>query len=207
MAVRARAARTGVYQYSGREIDPNNAHGLRDQAMVNVLRDEATVYDQKAVHSFIGKPITIDHPTQPVTADNWKDHARGSIMGALRDGDHLAFDLLLMDASAISDVEAGKRQLSNGYTAELEFGDFPAPDGTKCPARQAKISDGNHVAIVDPARGGRTCAIGDAAPCAAQPQSFLDSLITQEKPVKPMLIDGLSVVVFFVVLVVVSFLF
>lgn len=193
MAVRARAARTGVYQYGGREIDPTNAHGLRDQAIVNVLRDEATVFDAKAVHSFIGKPITIEHPSKPVTSANWKDYARGTVMGALRDGQHLAFDLLLMDADAIRDVDAGKRQISNGYSAELEFGDFTAPDGTKCPARQASITNGNHVAVVDRARGGDSCAIADAAICDAAPQSFLDALTTQEKPVKTMLIDGLTV--------------
>lgn len=54
LAVRAKAARTCVYKYSGREVDPDNAHGLRDQDSVNVLRDDATVFDKKAVHSFIG---------------------------------------------------------------------------------------------------------------------------------------------------------
>lgn len=193
IAVRAKAARTGVYQYSGREVDPDNKHGLRDQASVNVLRDETTVFDAAAVRSFIGKPVTDDHPSAPVTRDNWREHGRGVIMGALRDGDHLAFDLLLMDGPTIDKVEAGKRQLSNGYAAELEFGDFKAPDGTVCQVRQARISDGNHVAVVDRARGGASCRISDAAPCAAQPQSFLDSLTTQEKPVKKILLDGLTV--------------
>ena len=174
LVVRAKAAKTGVYQYTGREVDPDNAHGLRDQAVVNVLRDEATVFDPAAVRTFIGKPITDDHPRVPVTADNWRDHGRGVVMGALRDGDHLAFDLLLMDGPTIEKVEAGKRQLSNGYTAAIEVGDFAAPDGTKCQARQARISDGNHVAIVDRARGGETCRIGDAAICAALPIALQD---------------------------------
>jgi hypothetical protein len=64
MVVRAKAARTGVYQYAGSEVDPKNEHGLRDQALVNVLRDDATVFDKKAVHSFIGKPVTVDHPRE-----------------------------------------------------------------------------------------------------------------------------------------------
>lgn len=192
LAVRARAARTGVYQYTGREVDPNNAHGLRDQAVVNVLRDETTVFDEAAVRSFIGKPVTDDHPSVAVNSSNWRDHGRGVIMGALRDGDHLAFDLLLMDGPTIEKVDGGKRQLSNGYGAELEFGDFTHTDGTKCPVRQSRIRDGNHVALVDMARGGPTCRIGDSKPCEPAPQSFLDSL-TKEKPVKTMLIDGLTV--------------
>ena len=192
LAVRARAAKTGVYQYTGREVDPDNKHGHRDTAVINVLRDADTVFDKAAVSTFIGKPITDDHPSVAVNAANWRDHGRGVIMGALRDGDHLAFDLLIMDGPTIDKVEAGKRQLSNGYRASLEFGDFIAPDGTKCQARQSRISDGNHVAVVDRARGGETCRIGDVATCDALSSNILDNLTT-EKPVKTMLIDGLTV--------------
>lgn len=189
MAVRARAARTGVYQYAGREVDPDNTHGLRDTALVNVLRDEDAVFDERAVRSFIGKPITDDHPAAPVTAANWRDHARGTIMGAVRDGDYLAFDLLLTDAATVSKVNGGKRELSNGYACDVEIGDFTASDGTKCQARQKPGSIvGNHVALVDRGRAGSECAI-----CDALPSNILDSLTNQEKPVKTMLIDGLTV--------------
>lgn len=193
MAVRARAARTGVYQYGGSEVDPDNKHGLRDTELVNVLRDDSTVFDEKSVRSFIGKPVTDDHPADPVTTANWRDHARGTIMGAMRDGDYLAFDLLLTDAEAIAKVDGGKRELSNGYSSDLEFGDFTAPDGTKCQARQKSIF-GNHVALVDRGRAGSECAIKDGfAVCDALPSNILDSL-TQESPVpKIVLIDGLSV--------------
>lgn len=196
MAVRAKAARTGVYDYLASEPSIADAlpqgHSFKPTDVIKILRDEATVFAPKAVHSFIGKPITDDHPKEAVSADNWRDHARGVVMGALRDGDHLSFDLLLTDASTIAKVDAGKVELSNGYGAPLEWGDFAAPDGTKCHARQASIS-GNHVAIVDAGRAGPTCRIGDAAHCSAAPQSFLDSLTTQEKPVKTMIIDGLTV--------------
>lgn len=192
MAVRARAARTGTYEYAGREVDPDNKHGLRDKAIVHVLRDDATVFDERAVRSFIGKPITDDHPTQAVTADNWRQHARGTVMGAMRDGDYLTFDLLLTDADAIAKVEAGKRELSNGYSANLEFGQFTAADGTVCDARQTSIA-GNHVALVDRGRAGPDCRIADAARCDSAPKSIFDSLTKQEKPVKTMLIDGLTV--------------
>lgn len=193
MAVRAKAARVGVYDYAGREVDPDNKHGLRDQATVKVLRDEKTVFDQRAVASFIGKPITDDHPREAVTAANWRDHARGTIMGAQwQEGGYLAFDLLLTDAEAIAKVDSGKRELSNGYSAELEFGDFTATDGTKCQARQASIS-GNHIALVDRGRAGPECRIVDAAICDALPTNLFPTINDQEKPVKTMLIDGLTV--------------
>lgn len=166
LVARARAARTGTYSYDGAEIDPDNAHGLRDAGPVNVLRDEKTVFDEAAARSFIGKPVTDDHPSQPVNSSNWRDVARGMVMGAMRDGDYLAFDLLLTDASAIAKVDSGKRELSNGYRADLEFGDFIAPDGTQCVARQTSIV-GNHVALVDKGRAGANCRIADAALCDA----------------------------------------
>jgi hypothetical protein len=178
MVVRAKAARTGVYSYTGAEVDPENRHGLRDQANVNVLRDEATVFDKKAIHSFIGKPITDNHPNEAVTAENWRDHARGVVMGAVRDGEHLSFDLLLTDADAIQAVDGGKRELSNGYAAELEFGDFQAADGTACPVRQASIR-GNHVAIVDRGRAGSECRIADAARCGSLPADLFEFLIDE----------------------------
>ena len=198
VAVRARAARTGVYDYAGREVDPENKHGLRDKASVKVLRDENTVFDERAVRSFIGKPITDNHPVEPVTADNWRQHARGTVMGAVRDGDYLAFDLLLADADAIAKVEAGKRELSNGYQADLQFGSFTAPDGTVCDARQVSIA-GNHVAIADRGRAGSECAIKDAAICdsiTAAELSTLKNLFDQAKEpamASTIIVDGLPV--------------
>jgi hypothetical protein len=173
LAVRAKAARTGTYAYLGSEIDPENKHGLRDAGMVNVLRDDSAVFDSKSAHSFIGKPVTDNHPREAVNSTNWRDHARGVVMGAMRDGEYLAFDLLLTDASAIAAVNGGKRELSNGYAADLQFGDFAAADGTKCVARQKSIT-GNHVAIVDRGRAGPSCRIGDAAICDALPIALQD---------------------------------
>lgn len=194
LVVRARAARSGVYDYAGFEIDPDNAHGLRDRASVNVLRDEATVFDGGAAQSFIGKPITDNHPTEAVTADNWKRYARGTVMGAMRDGEYLAFDLMLTDADAIKAVDGGKRELSNGYEAELEFGDFTAHDGTKCQARQKSIR-GNHVALVDKGRAGPECRIKDSfAVCDANPAALEQLSKNKETTVSEVItMDGLPV--------------
>jgi hypothetical protein len=108
------------------------------------------------------KPVTSDHPSVAVTADNWKQHAKGVVGKALRDGEHLAFDLVLMDAALIAEVESGKRELSNGYACDLAFEDGQAADGTAYQAVQRHIR-GNHVAVVDAGRAGPECRIGDAA--------------------------------------------
>lgn len=191
MAVRAKAAKAGVYDYLASEVGAPQTFKGTDT--VKVYRDAAEVFAADSVRSFIGRPITNDHPSEAVTASNWRDHARGTVMGAMRDGEYLAFDLVLMDAAAIQAVEDGKRELSNGYQCSLDWTPGTAPDGTAYDARQTGIK-GNHVALVDKGRAGPNCAIKDGdrfAACDAATPSFLDSL--KEKPVKTMLIDGLTV--------------
>jgi hypothetical protein len=175
LAVRAKAARAGVYDYLGYEIDREGKHFRADQ-IVKVYRPADEVFARDAVHSFMLKPITDDHPTAPVTADNWKQHARGVAAGAMRDGDFLAFDLVLMDSAAIAAVDSGKRELSNGYTSELEIASGTAPSGERYDAIQRNIR-GNHIALVKAGRAGPECRIGDAAPCASIDVDVLDNLL------------------------------
>lgn len=183
MAIHARAARTGVYQYLGREVDPAGKHFAADQ-VVNVYRDPAEVFDKASLGSFVGKPITNDHPAEAVTADNWKDLAGGTIMAASRDvaddGDFVGFDLAFMDAALIADVDAGKKELSNGYESELLIEDGVAPDGTEFQARQTNIR-GNHVAVVDKGRAGSSCCIGDAKPVATIPSDAVRNLLVDQR--------------------------
>jgi hypothetical protein len=184
LAVRAKAARTGVYDYMGRELDPTGQHVRADQ-LVKVYRPADEVFSRDAVHSFMLKPITDDHPSQAVTADNWKQHARGVAAGAMRDGDFLAFDLVLMDSAAIAAVDSGKRELSNGYTSELTIAkDGKHPDGTVCDAWQSNIR-GNHVALVRAGRAGPECRIGDAAVCEAIDVDALDKLLRDGQTYRP----------------------
>jgi hypothetical protein len=177
MAYRAKAARVGHYEYTGRDVDPDNQYGLRDEAVVRVARYSEDVHDPVSAHSFIGKPITDDHPRDAVTRDNWRDHARGTVMGAKwEEGGYLAFDLMLTDGLAIDKVKAGKRELSNGYSCDLVHGEFIATDGVACQFKQTNIR-GNHVAIVDKGRAGPACAIRDAATCESVPLSSLSDSV------------------------------
>lgn len=168
LLARSRAARSGIYDYLGTEV------GRPDMARVAVYRPESEVFDPAAVASFIGKPITDDHPSVPVTAANWRDYAKGFIGSALRDGDFLAFDLALMDGSTIDAIEAGKRELSCGYSSDLSFTPGTAPSGQRYDAVMSQIR-GNHLACVAAGRAGSSCRIGDAAPCAAGSVGMLDA--------------------------------
>lgn len=193
MVVRARSARAGVYDYLGREVDPEGTRFKADQ-VVKVYRPADEVFDKASIASFIAKPVTNDHPSVPVTADNWKQHSRGAVMGALRDREYLAFDLTIMDRDAIADVDAGKRELSNGYSCDLDFTSGTTDDGLTYDAVQRNIR-GNHVAIVDRGRAGSECRISDGgnafADCQANPQAIED--LKGTKRMTKLTIDGLIV--------------
>ncbi|WP_066795085.1 DUF2213 domain-containing protein [Sphingomonas soli] len=192
MAVKARSARAGVYDYLGSEVDPQGAK-FKATDIVKVYRPAEEVFKAASLASFVAKPITDNHPNTPVTSANWRDHARGTVFGAVKDGDYVTFDLAFMDAALIDAVDSGKRELSNGYACDLAFEDGTAPDGTAYHAVQRNIR-GNHVAVVDRGRAGSECRVADAsafALCDSNP-SILDRF-TKEKPVKTMLIDGLTV--------------
>ncbi len=179
MAIHARAARTGVYQYLGREIDPEGAHFVGD-AVVNVYRPPDEVFDKASLGSFVGRPITDDHPAAGVDASNWRDLAHGVIMGAAKDGEYVGFDMAFMDAGLIAKIDDGKRELSNGYAAQLDIEDGIAPDGTAYQAVQRNIR-GNHVAVVKAGRAGSACCIGDAAICAPIPSDAVREFLIDQR--------------------------
>ena len=148
-------ARTGVQVYHGSEIGGGNG-------LINIYRDESEVFALDSLASFDGKPVTDNHPPVEVKASNWKQFAVGSIgEGVLRDGEHIKVPITLMDADTIKAVKNGKREISMGYTAELEWVDGVTADGTAYQAKQKNIRI-NHLAIVDKGRAGSTCRIGDA---------------------------------------------
>lgn len=191
MAVRARAARSGVYDYMGFEVDPSGEK-FKPNDVVKVYRSDDEVFNPSSVRSFLMKPITDNHPSEPVTSDNWNAHAKGVIAGAMRDGDYLAFDLVLMDKSQIEKVKSGKRELSNGYAVDLVFEDGVTPDGEKYHAKQVGIR-GNHVAVVDHGRAGHECRIADAATCAAAPEGFNFNNGDTKQMTKTIVFDGISI--------------
>lgn len=158
-----RVARAGVQLYTGREVDPDNEHGMRDQAVVRVLRPEDEVFAADSLRSYAHKPVTINHPKEAVTADNIKQHFAGITDGeVLRDGQFVRTSIAVMDAAAIRAVDAGKREISQGYACDLDWTSGVTNDGLEYDVSQRNIR-ANHTAIVDVARGGPELKIGDNA--------------------------------------------
>lgn len=157
LVAEVRTARTGIQDYAGWEV------GKPEKQVVRVYRPAEQVFAKDSLASYAHRPVTNDHPDEAVSAENWKDFAVGQIGDEVaRDGEFVRIPLIVMDAAAIKDVEAGKRELSAGYTCDLAFEPGTTPDGQSYDAIQKNIKI-NHVAIVSSGRAGSQARIGDDA--------------------------------------------
>lgn len=153
----AKAVRTGIQDYLGSEV------GRDDLRIVKVYRPPSEVFSDASLQSFSHAPITDNHPSVMVDAENWADLAKGEVStAAKKDGEWVQLPLILKDSRLISDVRSGKRQLSAGYSCDLEWTPGVSPDGEAYDAVQTKIRI-NHLAVVDKARAGDDASIRDSA--------------------------------------------
>ena len=151
----ARVARTGIQMYNGSEV------GRPDLDTVRVYRAPEQVFDKASMASFANIPVTDDHPSELVTADNWSKYAKGQTDGDIaRDGERLRVPLMISDGATVALVDAGKRELSAGYTCDLEWLSGVTPSGEMYDAAQVNIR-ANHVAVVRAGRAGSEIRIGD----------------------------------------------
>lgn len=152
----ARCVRTGIQYYAGAEL------GV-EKDVVAIYRDAQEVFNPESLQSFSHAPITIDHPPDLVTADNWGKLAVGEVSTEARQEDGwVLLPLILKDAKAIKAIREGKRELSAGYTCDLDMTPGTTPLGIPYDGRQTSIRI-NHLAIVDHARAGSKARIGDDA--------------------------------------------
>jgi hypothetical protein len=183
----AAVARTGIQEYLGSEL------GKPELGIVRVFRPEDSVFAADAMLSYAFRPMTNNHPREPVTADNWRAVAIGQTGGdVVRDGDHVRVPLVLMDASAIADYESGKRELSMGYESEIVFQDGVTPDGQQYDAIQTRMRM-NHLALVDRARGGAALRIGDDEQRQSRREPSQMEIPMADTKTRTILVDGLQV--------------
>ena len=151
----AAVARSGIQLYRGSEL------GV-DQDVVRIYRPADEVFAHEAMASFAHRPVTNDHPPVRVDASNWRQYAVGQTSGEVaRDGDLLRIPLMVADGEAIADITSGKRELSAGYRARIDWTAGVTDAGEAYDAIQREITC-NHVAIVDRGRAGPQCRIGDS---------------------------------------------
>lgn len=157
LVVPARIGRAGnVQAYRAREL------GLAGgDKIVRLHRPAEEVFSPETLASFAGKPISDNHPSEGVNAGNWKEHAVGDVGPVRRDGDYMLSEpFTVRDAATIEKVRDGKVQLSCGYDFVLDMTPGVSAQGEAYDGVQRRIR-GNHVAIVDLARGGPGCRIAD----------------------------------------------
>lgn len=145
-------ARTGEMIYAEGET-PLEAH----EGKVVVDRDAKEVFRPETIASFEGKAVTISHPADFVSPENWAQLTKGILQnvrqGKEGDANDLVADLLITDSVAINLVKNGLREVSCGY--EAEYTQTGIGRGT-----QSNII-GNHLALVQEGRAGSSYSIND----------------------------------------------
>ena len=144
---------------------------------VRELRPPEEVMHPDALASFALVPVTNEHPPEALTADNAKQYSVGSVSESVApEGDKVRATLMITDADAIAALDAGRSELSCGYTADvvIEPGTW---QGQRYDAKQTNIR-GNHVALVDAGRAGPTCSIRMDATDVAQ-EITMDSVMIE----------------------------
>ncbi len=134
--------RTGVFKYR-----------MADGSLLRELRHPDEVFNDDALKTLRGVPVTNDHPPEMVTPTNVKQYMVGfTADGVEREGNKLRTVMTITDEQCITDVEKGRQQVSCGYTCELD--ETPGVfDGEEYDVVQRKIVY-NHVAVVDRGRAG-----------------------------------------------------
>lgn len=146
-------ARTGTQLYTPDEIPLEPG----PDGLVRIERPPEEVFRDETAASFEGKAITVNHPDEFVTPDNWKKLSVGTVQNVRRgegiEDDLLIADLVVTDPGAIEYVNKELPEVSAGYEAEYEQTE---------PGRgvQREIV-GNHVALVERGRAGPRCSIQD----------------------------------------------
>lgn len=176
----AKIARAGnVQAYKARELGLDS-QGIPGDQIVRLLRPQDEVFSPATMERYAANPITLNHPPDnKVNADNWRQRAVGDVREVSRDGDHVGATVLIRDRAAVKAVQSGKAQLSVGYGFDCDLTPGTTADGQEYDGVQRNIR-GNHVAIVDSARGGPACRIADTD--------------TEDRPMatRTIVVDGIS---------------
>jgi len=183
-------ARTGIQSYRRKEV------GLKDDPMgiINVYRPEDAVFSEDSLKTYVGKPVTLSHPKEAVTADNWKQYAVGQVGSkVVRNGEMVQVDIAVMDGDTIQQIEDGTRQISMGYTTPVVMRDGVAPDGTPYQAVQTGPIRINHLAVVDVARGGDQLRVGDAAHAQPWGATPISDHNMKDRSVMKVIVDGITI--------------
>ena len=155
----SRVARTGVQLYLASELgDIATAAGFKPADVVRVYRHADQVFHKDSLATITRLPITIDHPKENVTADNWAKLAVGEIGDAYStEPEWVVVNPMLKDKRGVNAARTTHKEFSMGYTADI----IVARDGLQADFEISNIRY-NHLALVPAARAGHEARIGDS---------------------------------------------
>jgi uncharacterized protein len=145
LKVPVRATRTGVFRYL-----------KADGSVFREYRPPEEVFKEDSVESLAGVPLTNRHPHVLVDAQNAKKFMVGFTSDKVdKNEPFVETSVTITDAKTIDEVEnKGLREVSCGYTCELEMNAGVTPSGEHFDAIQRNIVY-NHLAVVDRGRAGK----------------------------------------------------
>lgn len=169
LRVEGRISRIGVQEYR------DGQGNIRRE-----LRVPEEIFDEASMSSFAMVPLTMQHPPRLLDPTTAKQYTVGTVGENLRrDGNFLVAPIMVTDAATIEAIENGKTALSCGYTCEVEETSGVHPEFGRYDAMQRSVR-GNHLSIVDVARGGPEVKIhldsGDAESVSVPDFGRVDAL-------------------------------
>lgn len=137
-------SRTGKQTYTKSEV-----FGGDDETEIEVDRTPQEVFSPQTLASFENKPLTIQHPDEDVTVENYGEYAKGFIRNIRKGTDNgqdvMIGDIVVTDKEAIEKIESGELlDLSCGYDCDIQDEEHP----------QQRNIRGNHVALCEQGRAG-----------------------------------------------------
>lgn len=147
LTVRVPITRPGVFPYARQDGTVQMEAKLPDE-----------IFSDRTMHSARSKPITDEHPNEPVTLDNYQAYAKGmSHTDAHVEDLKLYVSMTITDKDLIKKVYDGKREISIGFMSDVvaEAGTY---NGQPYEYVQRNIEI-NHIAIVEQGRAGPEVAI------------------------------------------------
>ena len=138
-------ARTGKQTYRKSEVFTDSD----DDSEIEVDRTPEEVFSEATLASFENKPITVEHPNENVSPENYNDLSVGFVRdvrrGKVNGQDVILGTLVITDARTIEEIENGEHtDLSCGYDCDIIDEAHP----------QQRNIRGNHVALCTQGRAG-----------------------------------------------------
>ncbi len=136
MVIPANLTRTGVLTYR-----------KADGTIQREYRPPEEVFAQESLDSLASCPVTDLHPADFVNPDNVRELQKGHVRSAREDGCMVAGEVVVQDKALLKKVDTKEgKELSPGYTCNLDFTPGVSPEGQRYDCIQRSIVY-NHVAI------------------------------------------------------------